>query len=80
MNTSACSMILAERREALVRRAARERQQLGAALTPLRSLGRAFEWGLTVAGILRRQPWLLALPTAALMVWRRLRVGSARRR
>ena len=80
MNVSVRALLLAERRKALVLRAARERQQLGAAIMPLRPLGRAFEWGLTVAGVLRRQPWLLALPTAALMVWRRLRAGPTRRR
>jgi hypothetical protein len=80
MNASARSLLLAERREALVQRAQREREQLGAALTPLRPLGRAFEVGLAVAGVLRRQPWLLTLPTVALMVWRRQRAGSARRR
>ena len=79
MNASARSLWLAERREALVQRAAHERRQLGAALAPLRPLGRAFALGLSVAGALRRQPWLLALPGVALMAWRRLRAGPTRR-
>lgn len=61
---------LAARREKLVQRAGLQRQQFARAAAPLAQSFRWAERGLRLWGIVRRHPWLLALPAAALAWWR----------
>jgi hypothetical protein len=61
---------LAARREQLVQRAGLQRQQFARAAAPLAQSARWAERGLRLWGTLRRHPWLLALPAAALAWWR----------
>jgi hypothetical protein len=68
-------LLLAARRARLVQRAALQRQQLGAAAAPLLPAWQAFEFGLRVGRSLRQRPWLLALPVAAAVMWRRRSAG-----
>ena len=68
-------LLLAARRARLVQRAALQRQHLGASVAPLLPAWQAFEFGLGVGRSLRRRPWLVALPVAAAVLWRRRRVG-----
>jgi hypothetical protein len=69
-------LLLAARRARLVQRAAQQRQQLGATVAPLRPAWQVFEFGLRVGRSLRQRPWLLALPVAAAVMWRRRSVGG----
>jgi hypothetical protein len=62
--------LLAMRRAQLVQQAAEQRQQLATAAAPL---ARAFCWvdrGAMAWALLRRQPWLIAVPVALLVWWR----------
>jgi hypothetical protein len=69
--------LLAARRAQLVRQAAEQRQQLAIAAAPLaRALG-WIERGTVVWALLRRRPWLLALPVALLVWWRPRGLGRA---
>lgn len=70
-------LLLAARRARLVQRAALQRQQLGTAVAPLRPAWQAFEFGLRVGRNLRQRPWLVALPVAAAVIWRRRSVGGS---
>ena len=63
-------LVLAARRAALVRQAALQRRQLGIAAAPLAEAWCWVEGGLLVGALLRRRPWLLALPAALLIWWR----------
>jgi len=70
-------LLLAARRERLVERAAQQRQQLGVAVAPLAPAWRAVEYGLLLWRGVRQRPWLVALPVAVLLVWRRRFVGRS---
>lgn len=70
-------LVLAARRAHLVQRAAEQRQQLGAAATPLLPAWHVFEFGLRVGRSLRQRPWLVALPVTAWVVWRRRSAGHS---
>lgn len=63
-------LMLAARRERLVRLAAQQRQQLALAGAPLAHAWRRVERGLSVWRTARSHPWLLAAPVALLALWR----------
>ena len=70
-------LLLAIRRAQLVRQAAEQRQQLGIAVAPL---ARALCWverGARAWALLRRRPWLVAVPAALLVWWRPRGLGRA---
>ena len=63
-------LALAARRVLLIERAAQQRQQLGAAVAPLADTWRWVERGIVVGALVRRRPWLVAVPAALLVWWR----------
>jgi hypothetical protein len=63
-------VLLAARRALLVERAAQQRRELGAAVAPLAGTWRWVERGIVVGALLRRRPWLVAVPAALLLWWR----------
>lgn len=73
-------LLLAARRQHLVRQAALQRRQLAVAVAPLAQAWAWVERGLIVAAPLRRRPWLLALalPLALLAWWRPRGFGFGR--
>jgi len=70
-------LLLAARREQLVRQAAQQRVQFGIAMAPL---ARAWVWlerGVIVGALLRRRPWLIAVPVLLAVWWRPRALGRA---
>ena len=70
MSAAEQRLVLAARRERLLRLAAQQRGQLGLAGEPLRLAWLRVERGLVVWRRLRSHAWLLATPVALLALWR----------
>lgn len=63
-------LLLAARRERLLQRAAVQRVAFADAVAPLAQAVAWAERGLLVGQVVRRRPWLLAVPAALLLWWR----------
>lgn len=70
MNKKHERLRLAARREQLVQHAGLQRLQLSLAVAPLARSCRWLERGLRLWGMVRRSPWLWALPAATLVLSR----------
>lgn len=72
--------LLAMRRAQLVRQAAAQRQQLAIAVAPLAQALGWVERGIYAWALVRRRPWLIAVPVALIVWWRSHglgRIGAA---
>lgn len=63
-------LVLAARRERLVRLAAQQRLQLGVAAAPLAEAWRWVDRGIIAWALFRRHRWLIAVPVALAVWWR----------
>lgn len=69
--------LLALRRAQLVRQAAEQRRQVGLAVAPLAGALSWLDRGAVAWSLLRRRPWLIAVPVALLVWWRPRVLGRA---
>ncbi len=69
MSDSGRRLLLVMRRAPLVRQAAEQRQRLGLAVAPLGPAWCWVEGGIAAWSLLRRRPWLVAVPVALDAPW-----------